>query len=655
MNSSISEKMARFKKVTSIKGWLAVMLGVFSLLAVVSVSLTFWQLDTQKHNAEAINLAGRQRMLIQQMVSLSLEVQQGSQPRKNLLGVADTFEQSLLVLQNGGEITDFTNRTMVIDRPGNASIRNGLAVLKTEWLDFRKIIDQLAAMDQGDVSPVVLQIKQLAPQLLHQIERVVLEYENASTEKIQRLRWIQIGFILSGLLCLGLIGWLFRGSVIQPLSRLDAYARRIGEGNLDAQVTVYAPVEIQILAKTMENMRVQLLDSRKQAQQFIATLESRVQQRTQALEALAGVNQEISSHLSIHDVFRSVTEKAQQLLGSEVALLCLLDAEGANLKVHAASGPDNAILAPASSVDLLTSGQVLQGKKAIPCGSLSCSKFCKILSPQYQTSHLAAPLRIGEQVIGAMCVGSEREDIFPQESTQILSQLAGITAVALENSRLYRQAEQIAALQERQHIASDMHDGLLQTLSFLRWMARLSEEQLAQNDVQKARATFHQIERAVEQAENEIRQAIASMQEAGPGKYTLQEQLAEMVQERRGYLPAVKLESNVNIPVVLSRVDSEQIIRVAREALLNAQNHSQAEHVVVRLERCDGMLILSIIDDGKGFSVEKVLDGEIPGDERAHFGVKIMHARAARINGRIDIQSGMGSGTRVTLSWPWQN
>jgi signal transduction histidine kinase len=230
--------------------------------------------------------------------------------------------------------------------------------------------------------------------------------------------------------------------------------------------------------------------------------------------------------------------------------------------------------------------------------------------------------------------------------------LAVSAAVALENSRLYAQAEHRAALEERQHIASEIHDGLLQTLSYLRWMVALSGQQLAEGDVPKALQTFQNIERAEQQAESEIRRAVASLQEDFPARYTLQDLLAELVVETAAWpSPRVEWDNRVNPPILLPRAETEQVLRVTREALLNVRYHAQAETVVVGLDKAGSELILSVADNGVGFVAEPTVGAEPPPGERAHFGLKIMAARAVRLGGHLAIASTPGSGTRVALRW----
>lgn len=278
--------------------------------------------------------------------------------------------------------------------------------------------------------------------------------------------------------------------------------------------------------------------------------------------------------------------------------------------------------------------------------------FCQIIAPAYRTSHLAAPLYSKGKVIGALCVGGSKPDTFRPEMVSVLTQLSDVATVALENSRLYQQAEHIATLEERQRIAAEMHDGLLQTLSFLRIMVSLLEEHLQSGSSEKALATLQQIRRAEEQGEREIRRAIDSLHDDFPLNDTLQDRLSTLVKDLSLANPPVTFDSRIKRPLLLSRQESEQVLRVAREAILNAQRHSQAEIIAVMLEQCGNELVLSMRDQGIGFT-----PGTCPEDGRGHFGLKIMQARTSRLGGSLSIQSSPGAGTTVQLRWSpaqWQ-
>jgi signal transduction histidine kinase len=177
-------------------------------------------------------------------------------------------------------------------------------------------------------------------------------------------------------------------------------------------------------------------------------------------------------------------------------------------------------------------------------------------------------------------------------------------------------------------------------------MVGMLEEQLQTGSSEKAFATLQQIRRAEEQGEREIRRAIDSLHDDFPLNDTLQDRLSTLAKDLSLTDPPVTFESRVKRPLLLSRQESEQVLRVAREAILNAQRHSGAPVIAVMLEHSANEMALSVRDQGIGFA-----PGQSPEDGRAHFGLKIMHARTTRLGGKLSIQSSPGKGTMVQLCW----
>jgi signal transduction histidine kinase len=176
----------------------------------------------------------------------------------------------------------------------------------------------------------------------------------------------------------------------------------------------------------------------------------------------------------------------------------------------------------------------------------------------------------------------------------------------------------------------------------------LARTQLEADHPQAALEVLERSQRAVDQGALEIRRAIASLQEIFPLHYTLQEQLTALVDEFSAPEKVIDCIVEIKEPLVLPRDLSEQVLRVVREALVNARNHSQARCLEVCMRRVDDAYQVEIADDGQGFDPHCP-----PGDDgRPHFGINIMHARAARLGGRLEIESRAGAGTRVSLTWP---
>jgi two-component system nitrate/nitrite sensor histidine kinase NarX len=90
----------------------------------------------------------------------------------------------------------------------------------------------------------------------------------------------------------------------------------------------------------------------------------------------------------------------------------------------------------------------------------------------------------------------------------------------------------------------------------------------------------------------------------------------------------------------------EQVVRVVQEALTNVHKHARSGPVTVALERHSGQAGVSVHDDGPGFDVNSPPSGQ------HRFGLKVMEARARRINGELSVESAPGEGTTVMLRWP---
>lgn len=473
-------------------------------------------------------------------------------------------------------------------------------------------------------------------------------YEDAASRKLAQVRWIQGGFLASALLLLVIGGWQVRRSIIQPVQVLQGVAERIGGGNLEKPVVADGPAEVRALAENLERMRGHLQESQAELLAWTESLEQRVGQRTRELEALHTVSREITARLDIQAVLRSITQKTQELLGAEVVFLCLLDEHGQTMMLEATNDAEAAILRRSASILNPTVDRVLTGEQALRCDEQGCHCSCQILAPAYHASHLAAPLKSGQKVIGALCVGSRTPDSLPDDALALLTRLANVAAVALENARLYEQAERAAALEERQRIAAEMHDGLAQTLSYLKLAVDQAVMKVESEQGEEAVGILERVHQTLDLAVEDTRRAIASLQEQGPVFTSLQDGLSKLAGDFSTVNYPVNWNNGLDQPVMLDRQQTEHVLRVAREALLNAQKHSQAARIDLCLTRLNGEFQVEIADDGVGF--DPLIASEANGQR--HFGLSIMQARATRIGGRLAVDSRPGSGTAIRLHWP---
>ena len=613
----------------------------FLILVTISVVATAWMVNDQNQDALVINLAGRQRMLVHQITSqaLQIDLDENTEEHQHVLRDAETtFDQTLNALIAGGRTRYSLDQEVHVPATRSNDVQAKLIDLRYSWTTFRSYLGiiETAAPGSADFDTAIQSVQTLSPQLVQQADDIVRLYEANSEHKLARLRWVQAAFFICAVTLLVFGVLITRRDIINPLQTLKRAAEQIGQGDLNRPVKIDDPPELAALAASFDTMRDQL-------KTLTEGLESRVNQRTRELTALYDVIREISSHLDIEQVLESVTCKARDLLDSDVAFLCLLDGTGESLILKAYDGPQAAVCGTCALAKTSVAQQVLGHHQAMICDVGGC----QTIAPAYRASHVAAPLRVGERVIGALCVGSMQPSTYSEEQVRLLTELANSTAIALENARLFEQAERVATLEERQRIAADMHDGLAQTLSYV----KLKTDQLAnlieQDPVDQAAKELNLIHTAVDRATQEVRQSIASLRAAPVPDRPLQDQLIEFITLFTAATPdfSVEVMRREDQAVVLKVDEMAQVLRVVQEALQNARRHANAAQVTVCLEQQEANYRLTIRDDGEGFDIIGV-------NGKEHFGLSIMQARAARLGGELVIESALGQGTCVVLTWP---
>ncbi len=364
----------------------------------------------------------------------------------------------------------------------------------------------------------------------------------------------------------------------------------------------------------------------------------------------------LSSTLEPEEVHEHIVEQSANLLGCQAALLFRWDDEKQQAIGAAAYGTDgmpvNDLRLRIEECPLLA--EVLSGRGSTP------------IVDAVEDPSIPEGWRESLGIRSLLCTpvwGSERPlaVLFMVERTgprkwrpgeiELVESFVNRAAIALENAYLHKRLEWAAALEERQRIAAEMHDGLAQTLSYLTLRSYQATELIEEGHIDEALAEHTNIQDAISQASTEVRRSIASLQESPPPRKPFQEWLTEIVREsERAGDAQVELDLQAEAPLFLPPDHLEQVTKVLQEALVNVKNHAAANQVSISLATDDGEVQLAVQDDGRGFDPEM-----LPHDGREHFGLSIMRARAARIGGQIDIRSAPGEGTRLVLRWPLQS
>jgi signal transduction histidine kinase len=216
---------------------------------------------------------------------------------------------------------------------------------------------------------------------------------------------------------------------------------------------------------------------------------------------------------------------------------------------------------------------------------------------------------------------------------------------ARELEVLYGQAQQAAALEERQRLARDLHDSATQSLYSARLHAEAALRLLASGDTATAAEYMREVKDAARDALAEMRLLIHELRppvlEAQGLAAALRLRLGA-VEGRAGLVTelVVEPEPAERLPGALE----QELYRVAQEALNNALKHGKPGRIVVCLRQLERRVCLEIADDGVGFDVAARADGGM--------GLRGMRERVERLGGRLDIESAPGLGTRVRVEVP---
>jgi PAS domain S-box-containing protein len=235
-----------------------------------------------------------------------------------------------------------------------------------------------------------------------------------------------------------------------------------------------------------------------------------------------------------------------------------------------------------------------------------------------------------------------------------ISGMLGISTDLRERKRLerdlLRQQRDLAVLAERERLARALHDDVGQLLGYVNMQGQAIGELLAAGRTELAGRQLARMVAMVQEAHDEVRQQILDLKvgmDDGKPLAAALEALARRYQRHHDF--AVELAMDGLDGVRLAPGAQTQLLHIVQEALVNARKHARAQRVRVACARVDGQLIVTVIDNGRGFNQGQ--DGARRGD---HFGLRIMEERAAEIGGQLAISSHDG-GTSVTVSVPLCN
>jgi|CXWL01.1.fsa_nt_gi signal transduction histidine kinase len=399
----------------------------------------------------------------------------------------------------------------------------------------------------------------------------------------------------------------------------------------------------------------------------MAATRTQLARRHRELEALHDVALDIVGELALDVLLQKIVDRSRSLLQSRYAALSVIDGENRIERFFTAgiTKADRArIGAPPQGQGLL--GVPLHQGQSLRLGDLAADPRAAGFPANHppMVTLLAVPLPCKSPFRGNLYL-SDRKDAnpFTAEDEEILTRLATVAAIAIDNSFLHQQARALAAAEERLRIAREMHDGQAQVLAYVNAKAQAVREHLRAGRLEVAESHLVQLAAAAREVYGDTREAILDLRTAAedrPWIPALREYL-ERWQAQNDVPVDMTLDERVKLPPGVDH----QVLRIVQEALSNTRKHAQARRVIVELVRSAAGTRVLVADDGVGFAVHAHLPSPmtasagdtapppVPSKPKApRFGLTSMRERAHSLGATLRIDSIPGQGTRVELLLP---
>jgi signal transduction histidine kinase len=368
--------------------------------------------------------------------------------------------------------------------------------------------------------------------------------------------------------------------------------------------------------------------------------------KPEQLQALLDAVLNIESGLELSGVLRRIVEAACQLTGARYGALGVLDPKGKGLSEFIHVGIDDASV---EEIGHLPEGEGILGllilePKPLRLDDLSAHPDSVGFPPAHppMRSFLGVPVRVRDEVFGNLYLTEKQGAVaFSDEDEALVVALAAAAGIAVDNARLHARVGELTMAADRERIARDLHDTVVQRL-FATGLSLQSIVPIVENSELRAR-----IEEAVADLDDVIRQVrttIFALEPPPAAKKAVRARVLDVCAEAArtlGFEPEVRfagaVDRNVSEPL------ATELLSVLREALSNVARHAEADHVEVNVS-VDQMLELEVIDDGVGIANR--------GGRQGGRGLGNMTVRAERLGGSFDVSTHPNGGTIVSWSVP---
>jgi signal transduction histidine kinase len=256
------------------------------------------------------------------------------------------------------------------------------------------------------------------------------------------------------------------------------------------------------------------------------------------------------------------------------------------------------------------------------------------------TSFLGVPIKVRDEIYGNLYLTDKIGwSEFTKDDVALVEALALAAGVAIENARLHQQVQVAAVYEDRDRLARDLHDHVIQRL----FGVGLNLQGLAVRAVSDIAHGLQKQVHEVDEIISEVRATIYALGMSGSSRGVRDDVIALVAELRDtvGFELDVSFDGAVNTAV--SEKVAEHLMATIREAVTNVERHAKATEATIVLSANDGHCQLQVTDNGQG------IDGK---GREGGLGLTNLRRRAEKLNGRLEVAGVPTGGTVLTWRVP---
>ena len=363
----------------------------------------------------------------------------------------------------------------------------------------------------------------------------------------------------------------------------------------------------------------------------------RLSAANQILLSLQKIAITLPSSFDLEKVLDQGVTQVQELIKADIVTVLLASPGATEMSIVRGRGSAQKTLLDTGSLPL----HIVQALAYNHSVSSELSQTVRGFADEASTGSYCA-LRSRGFVVG-LIAAEWREKRSVSQQTQILTGIADALGVAVDNARLFRDIRQQSASEERLRIARDLHDRTGSTLAFI----GIELDRLIRNENESPKQVeLTEIRGQVTKTISEVREMLYDLRTGQNGQNSLSQTVQDFA-ERVNTRSPIDVECDFHVPDIADTYLANEIWEMIKEAILNAENHSQGSHLLISTSTDEEFWTVSISDNGIGMN-SKIMRIDA-------YGLTGMFERAESIGAEVSIVSPFAErsdGTQIVISIP---